>query len=230
MHFTKLCVNTIIRKDEYIVKKRLSAHLMSEWHLIKNAPLTAEQVSAGSGKAVWWQCSECNHEWKAIIHGRSRGNGCPMCAGKVVTTDNNLAVTNPKLAQEWHPTKNGSLLPQNFMPKSNKVVWWKCSKCEHEWEALISNRSRGNGCPACSGRIASEHNNLAVTHPDIAKEWHHLKNGNFTPVKATKGSHKHAWWLCSHCNHEWKSPIYYRTIGRGCPNCAKSKMKKSSKK
>ena len=35
------------------------------------------------------------------------------------------------------------------MPNSNKKAWWKCIK-GHEWQAIIGNRNRGNGCPQCA--------------------------------------------------------------------------------
>ena len=32
-------------------------HLAAEWHPTKNGELRAENVTAGSSKKVWWQCS-----------------------------------------------------------------------------------------------------------------------------------------------------------------------------
>ena len=63
----------------------------------------------------------------------------------------NLYVLKPDLVKEWHPTKNGTLTPMDVAPYSNKKVWWICGK-GHEWEAHISNRSKGIGCPYCSGK------------------------------------------------------------------------------
>ena len=56
--------------------------LAREWHPTKNLPLTPDQVLPGSEKKVWWQCS-LGHEWRATIHSRTDGCGCPVCAGKV---------------------------------------------------------------------------------------------------------------------------------------------------
>ena len=63
--------------------------------------------------------------------------------------ENSLAVINPKLALEWHPTKNGHLMPDYVSSFSNKKVWWICEK-GHEWEAIISSRNKGHGCPECA--------------------------------------------------------------------------------
>ena len=63
---------------------------------------------------------------------------------------------------------------------------------------------------------------LATTFPSIAKEWDFEKNENVTPLDVTKGSDQEFWWKCSTCGHEWKTSVYVRTSGHGCPVCAKS--------
>lgn len=92
---------------------------------------------------------EKGHEWQAVISSRNAGYGCPYCAGqKALSGINDLSTTNPKLASEWHPTKNGSLHPSEVMSGSNKKVWWICEK-GHEWQAVINSRNAGRGCPIC---------------------------------------------------------------------------------
>jgi hypothetical protein len=67
----------------------------------------------------------------------------------LVSKDRNLKVLNPKLSEEWHPTKNGDLTPENILPGSNKKVWWKCKK-GHDWKAYVFARNKGTGCPHCN--------------------------------------------------------------------------------
>ena len=64
---------------------------------------------------------------------------------------NDLATVNTKLAQEWNYEKNDKL-PQEYTSGSGKKVWWKC-KQGHEWQAIIRDRTRGKGCPYCSGNL-----------------------------------------------------------------------------
>lgn len=59
-----------------------------------------------------------------------------------------MAVQNPDLAKEWHPSKNGLLIPNQVTPGSGKKVWWLCER-GHEWEARVTDRSNGTGCPYC---------------------------------------------------------------------------------
>jgi len=135
------------------------------------------------------------------------------------TQQNNLKRINPVLAKEWHPTKNGSLTPRDVGSYSHKKVWWICSS-GHEWEALISNRSSGTGCPYCSGRRASEDYCLETINPVLAKEWHPTKNGNLTPRDVTPGCEKKVWWICKN-KHVWKASIHNRNYVSGCPFCVK---------
>ena len=66
------------------------------------------------------------------------------------TVKNNLYLSNPAVAKEWHPSKNGSLTPKDVTLIANRNVWWLCSK-DHVWSATINDRIRGSGCPYCSG-------------------------------------------------------------------------------
>ena len=62
-----------------------------------------------------------------------------------------IAKINSKLIKEWHPEKNGPLSPNDFSAGSHYNAWW-LGECGHEWQATIKNRSRGTGCPICSGK------------------------------------------------------------------------------
>ena len=65
----------------------------------------------------------------------------------------NLAVLYPEIAEQWHPTKNGDLTPNDVTPGSHKKIWWICNE-GHEWDAAVSGRvgsknRKGQGCPKC---------------------------------------------------------------------------------
>ncbi len=208
---------------------RLRPNLVREWHPTKNGVLTPETVTPGSGKKVWWRCTNCTHEWSAMIRNRTRGTGCPPCSLQVtrqkhrisaVTKRGSLATFNPKIAGEWHPSKNFSLTPTEIPHGSDQVVWWLCSQ-GHEWEARIAHRARGIGCPICSGKKASQSNNLAVRYPDLAREWHSTKNGDLKPTDVMPHSGMKVWWQCQR-GHEWQTRVYerYRKGPRPCPFCA----------
>jgi hypothetical protein len=126
-----------------------------------------------------------------------------------------------QIAVEWHPTKNGDLTPDQVLPNTQKRVWWKCPRGpDHEWQAWIQNRRRGNGCPYCGNHQLSVTNSLA-TFPDVAAQWHPTKNGNMTPHDVIATSTTKYWWKCPKgSDHEWEATPRNRTqIGSGCPFC-----------
>ena len=132
------------------MKKYLSEYrnLVKEWNPTKNGDLKPENFTHGSGTKVWWICSK-GHEWDAVIISRTNlKSGCPYCSGKKPSKDNNLKIKFPKVAKEFHPTKNGDLKPEDFTYGSDTKVWWICSK-GHEWDARIYSRTSGDGCPYC---------------------------------------------------------------------------------
>lgn len=128
--------------------------LTVQWHPTKNKDLTPHNVTAGSNKKVHWKCSTADdHEWEALINKRTSGKNCPCCAGKKVVLSNCLATINPKVATQWHPTKNNNLTSYNVTSGSKKIAYWQCeSKSNHTWSAIIASRTRinGNGCPHCN--------------------------------------------------------------------------------
>ncbi len=138
---------------------------------------------------------------------------------------NSLATKEPDVAREWHTSKNGSLTPDNVSFGSNKKVWW-IGKCGHEWQATISSRVSGHGCPYCCGKAIKEgFNDLATKYPELVDEWDYKKNGALLPSQVTAGSHKKAWWICSKCGHNWQAVIKNRVNGTRCPQCSKKARK-----
>ena len=135
----------------------------------------------------------------------------------------NLLALNPLLASEWHSVKNGELKPEHLAFNSGKKVWWVCEK-GHEWQASLHNRSKGKGCPYCSGRLAIKGvNDLLTLRPDIVREWDFEQNDHVQPTEVKLGSNEKVWWICSTCGHKWKTTINARTSGRGCPKCGELK-------
>jgi hypothetical protein len=191
--------------------------LCNEWHPSKNANLAPQDVTPNSHKKVWWVCKN-GHEWRVSIANRNKGRGCPYCAGQKVCIDNCLKTLNLNLANEWHPTKNGELTPEDVVSGSRKKVWWLCKK-RHEWKASIFSRSLGTGCPYCAGKAVCDDNCLKILNPSLAAEWHPTKNGKLTPYNVRPNSHKKVWWKCKK-HHEWPALISHRNKGIGCPYCS----------
>lgn len=198
----------------------LNKNLLSEWNYEKNEGLGPENFSNGSHKKVWWQC-KYGHSWKAQIKKRAlRGDGCPYCSGRYpIKGENDFASLYPELVKEWDGEANTGLYASDFLPKSNKKVYWKCKE-GHKWEARISDRTRGRNCPYCAGKIPIKgKTDFESCFPTIALEWNFNKNMGIIPSDFTAYSHKKVWWACKKCGNDWSASIKDRSYGTGCPYC-----------
>lgn len=204
--------------------------LMRQWDWEANsaAGYSPETTTKGSTKKVFWKC-EKGHVWQASPNNRSKGQGCPICAGRQVLAGyNDLLTCNPDIAAEWHPTKNSPLTPQAVTAHSHKNIWWKCAQCGHEWETSVSNRSAGKGCPICSLKkqgqtkvlnLIKASGSFADKYPELLAEWDYDKNV-MSPSTITPNSSTKVWWKCSVCGYTWRTSVSHRTIRRsGCPAC-----------
>lgn len=197
--------------------------LAVQWDDTKNS-VPAKSVGAGSGKKAWWKCN-LGHSWEATVAPRAkRGVGCPYCSGKKVLSGfNDLATTYPEIAKQWDEKKN-EMSSSSVLPGSNMKAWWKCDM-GHSFEMFIYNRTsnRPQSCPYCSGKkVLPGFNDLATTHPEIAKQWDAEKN-NLKPTEVNAGSGKKIWWVCDN-GHQWETSVLNRKSGSGCPMCAGQKV------
>jgi len=183
-------------------------------------------------KYLKWQClkESCGEIFEMNWSNIHSGKGCGFCVGRQVGISNCLATLNPKLASEWHPTKNGDLTPFDVTCGSSKDAWWKCEN-GHEWQDKIRTRNNKPCCSYCSHQLPSKEYNLLILYPIICEEWNYKKNID-SPEDYLPYSGKKVWWKCKDCGHEWPTRINARTgiIKSGCPECKKSKGEKECKR
>jgi hypothetical protein len=130
---------------------------------------------------------------------------------------------SPDSVEFFDYQKNYPLRPEYFRFKSQKKVWWRCTKSkEHNFERTFEEMRRTNSCPFCTKRRASADYNLEIINPELAKQWHPTKNGSIKPHTINPRSNTERWWLCD-CGYEWKSSPDIRTLKKGgagrCPSC-----------
>jgi Zn finger protein HypA/HybF involved in hydrogenase expression len=167
---------------------------------------------AGTGNKLKWKCDQ-GHKWVATGDTRVRGgNNCPYCGNqKFLVGVNDLATTHPDLAKEadgWDPKTQ-------FAGTGNKLKW-KCNQ-GHNWVATGSSRVNSNsGCPVCSNlKIQIGFNDLATTHPDLAKE-----ADGWDPTTQVAGTGNKLKWKCDQ-GHKWVARVAHRTTSEsGCPTCS----------
>ena len=132
--------------------------LAKEWSG-NNAELPCEYTKQHA-KRVLWRCPKCNGEYAYSIRQREMGDdSCPYCNNKLPLKDyNTLNVTNPDELAEWDYASNYlSIQPNEILARSNKKVWWKCSKCGYSYKMsprikLYYKMRHQKACPYCKGR------------------------------------------------------------------------------
>ena len=132
-----------------------------------------------------------------------------------------------KLLEEFADPQRG---PMDVTYGSNKKVSWTCVKCGWGWYARPNSRTSSgypSGCPACSGHVATETNNLRLTCEESGGQLKHLfdelnhptmRMEEFTPL-----SYEKVPWKCGECGCEWEAKIGSRAVRSkaptGCPEC-----------
>ena len=129
-----------------------------------------------------------------------------------------------QLLDQWDKEKNAPLTPQDVSFGSHTKIWWNCGH-GHQWSTTVYSRTTNKtGCPYCHGRsIWHNEHTLAIDYPDIAKQWHPVKNHGLLPDQVLPGTHRKVWWICEN-GHEWDASIRSRVKGTGCPYCTNRKI------
>ena len=172
-------------------------------------------LNRSSNKVVGWKCS-LGHSWKTRPATRVSGIGCPVCSGhKVLIGFNDLQTLFPEIARQadgWDP--------QSVTKSSDKVLPWICG-LGHRSKSSVGNRTRGTGCGICANQIVQVgFNDLATTHPKLAKQAYGWDPTTVTPGSSKKNTNQ---WICK-LGHIWKATVALRASGSHCPVCAGQKV------
>ena len=186
----------------------------------------ASQLQLSSNKKVKWQCHvNPNHIWEASVYARVyRHTGCPFCSNRLATPGvNDFGTLYPELAATLvHPEQAITVLPN-----SETKLEWRCSvHPNHTWLATPYNRIK-SGCPICANKIiVPGFNDIATTHPDLAKE---LVDSDIA-TKISYGHGKKVEWKCKK-GHTWMTEPYHRTgkDATDCPICNPTGTSKEEK-
>ena len=205
--------------------------LVKEWHPIENKFLSPNKYTTGLSHQVMWKCSNApDHVWFSRGAERTRSNrgDCPFCSGNLVSISNSFQIHNQHLKEELHPLNS----PIEFVVSgSSESVVWKCSNGpDHVWRSSITNRAQLNrGCPFCAGQRSCCGKSFLFKFPQVATQWHPIKNKKITTQEVKSGSNKKYWWKCPNGpDHIWEYMVANREK-RPCPFCLKKELDLQSK-
>ncbi|MET0694196.1 MAG: zinc-ribbon domain-containing protein [Propionibacteriaceae bacterium] len=145
-----------------------------------------------------------------------------------------LATVSPEIASEFVCCiSRPGLTPTLLTPGSNERVRWRCATCQHEWEALVCNRTatRSTGCPPCSyakGALLAATprpgSSLADVLPmAISLFRENLTRPGRTPDQMKPNSIDRCRWACPSCGHDWIATPQTLSRGRTCSACGRKR-------
>lgn len=130
-----------------------------------------------------------------------------------------LAEACPEIAGEFAEDLNG-ISAREIGKGSAARVWWRCSKCDAEWEAPVIRRtSTGTGCPRC----ATTRNRK--THEQFVAEVAE-RSPNVEVVGRYVNQRTKVLLRCTVCKYEWMAYPSNTLSGQGCPMCAKKRFER----
>ncbi len=161
------------------IKKFHEAHpeLLEFWDYEKNT-IEPSKIKEYSNEDVYWKCKEGHSFQRPVYRLSQKGFYCPICeCYSLYKGINDLKTKFPELAAEWG--EKNELPPEEYLPNSNKCVWWKCPNGHAEYFRPIQSRTENNrGCPICMKSIVVEGINDAKSHyPELEAIWDVEANG-----------------------------------------------------
>lgn len=128
-----------------------------------------------------------------------------------------LATTNPTLAGQMD---DPDTQPTEIYANANYLFWWKCH-LGHRWRATANNRTKGTGCPYCSGRKVWEgYNDLATTNPELAAQ---MDDPTLLPSMVSSDTNTKVWWKCGK-GHRFMATPNNRKDPNSCRICSNQEV------
>lgn len=211
----------------------------------KNKDIDISSLGVKSSVTVSWKCPHCDNEWNSPIKTRIEKVGntyrlkrCFSCYTKDVSRITPVS-SSPDLLKFWDYSKNVDIDTTTTSIRSSKSAYWRCTKCNYEWEASIRGRSSSKGtCPCCEAQraVSKDHNDILTLLPAFATIYDFDNNDNIDIYSQSPNSRKIANFRCKNCGYQWKSLISNRArkdkdgnyLLVGCPKCDNKLLRKQN--
>lgn len=162
-----------------------------------------------SNSTVKCSCDIDNYEWESIPRTITQ-NGCPVCRGKINTTQNfrtEISKLYPdiEVLGEW----NGQ----------NNPIECHCKKCDLTW-AYHPRSIKENGCPRCNGSVTRK-----WTDDEYKEKLYEIHGGNIVSLEPYVNMNTKILHRCNKHNYEYHAkPAHVVGRSQGCKYCALEKI------
>nr|WNL50353.1 restriction endonuclease [Marseillevirus sp.] len=191
--------------------------------------LKEREVSAGSHKKYWFDCSRCGHDFEMALYCVStQRQGCPFCSGQKRCLEESCkkcfeaSFASHKLAGFW--SKQNSETPRQVSNRTNNTYLFDCGTCGHTFSMCPNNINAGQGCPFCAGQKLCDSDDCKMCFEGSfaafpqASFW--SSKNQRTPRSVRKGTGKKYKFRCENKHLFESSPRSVRS-GTWCPLCKK---------
>ncbi len=113
---------------------------------IKKSDIKSVGEYQGANTKHLHQCKKCSHQWMVRPSHIKNGQGCPLCAGQYVPT-------NEEYKEQ---IKNTSVISIERYQGTMSKILHQCKKCSHRWMITPANIKNGQGCPICADRLKAK--------------------------------------------------------------------------
>lgn len=192
------------------------------WDYDKNVGVDTYCIHPGTPTKAWFKC-ENGHSFQRDICRFVKNQDCSTCKEL-----KNVIAKFHHMVKQWHFEKNAGIDINLTSANSSQTVWWKCKKCNYEWQAKISSRHASKGlCPCCEVRIVVHEGatDLFTLFPLLKEEYDFEKNKDIDSKVLSVTTATPVWWKCK-TGHEWQVSPSARIYGRNgkqnvakCPHC-----------
>jgi hypothetical protein len=190
-----------------------------------------EEVGKGSSKKYWFDCDSCKHEFeKSLDNIVTKNSWCPYCCNNssiICLNDNcikcyNKSFASHEKAQYW--SNKNKLTPRQVMKVGDKRCWFKCDKCNHDFEIMIKLVTKNNNwCQYCNSNKLCNNDSCKICYDKSfishEKSIYWSSKNKISPRNVTKYNNKKYWFDCIVCKHSFESTLSHVSSGKWCPYC-----------
>lgn len=203
----------------------------AEWSM-KNV-MGAAAVFRNSNKKCLFDCAGCGHELELPPNRIDSGGWCGYCnRGKLCGSVDcgfcwERSMASHPMGVMW--SDRNKLAAHEVSRGNDSKFWFRCTDCEHEYDAVPYSIKLDKHCPYCTNqKLCDEdckgcHEKSCASHEAMRKEW--SVTNEKTPRQVFLQSNRKYAFDCKKCAHKYtNTPSHYYNRGRACPYCANQRL------
>jgi len=150
-----------------------------------------------------------------------------MCSSQKLCENNDCTICFNKSFESIDKSKfwsnQNTLNPRQVFKSSSKKYWFDCNECNHSFNSIMSDITRGRWCPYCSSKLLCENNDCTIcfnkSFASVNKSTFWSLKNKLKPRQVFKNSLKKFIFNCE-CTHEFEIIIANVTnLNNWCSYC-----------